>query len=42
MVFIPYITAGDPDMTTTAEEALCLLEACGAHVIELELLEMLM
>jgi hypothetical protein len=23
-------------MTTTAEEALCLLEACGAHVIELD------
>uniref|UniRef100_A0A0D3FQ63 Uncharacterized protein n=1 Tax=Oryza barthii TaxID=65489 RepID=A0A0D3FQ63_9ORYZ len=32
--FIPYITAGDPDMGTTAE-ALRLLDACGADVIEL-------
>ncbi|KAM0924635.1 hypothetical protein ACQ4PT_004603 [Festuca glaucescens] len=32
--FIPYITAGDPDLETTAE-ALRLLEACGADVIEL-------
>uniref|UniRef100_A0A0D9W057 Uncharacterized protein n=1 Tax=Leersia perrieri TaxID=77586 RepID=A0A0D9W057_9ORYZ len=32
--FIPYITAGDPDMETTAE-ALRLLDACGADVIEL-------
>lgn len=32
--FIPYITAGDPDLTTTAE-ALRLLDACGADVIEL-------
>uniref|UniRef100_A0A0D3FQ67 Uncharacterized protein n=1 Tax=Oryza barthii TaxID=65489 RepID=A0A0D3FQ67_9ORYZ len=31
--FIPYITAGDPDMGTTAE-ALRLLDACGADVIE--------
>uniref|UniRef100_J3LTQ5 Uncharacterized protein n=1 Tax=Oryza brachyantha TaxID=4533 RepID=J3LTQ5_ORYBR len=32
--FIPYITAGDPDMETTAE-ALRLLDACGTDVIEL-------
>ncbi|KAL6636758.1 hypothetical protein ACP70R_024330 [Stipagrostis hirtigluma subsp. patula] len=32
--FIPYITAGDPDLATTAE-ALQLLDACGADVIEL-------
>ncbi|XP_039843066.1 indole-3-glycerol phosphate lyase, chloroplastic-like [Panicum virgatum] len=32
--FIPYITAGDPDLATTAE-ALRLLDACGADVIEL-------
>ncbi|KAL6893898.1 hypothetical protein ACP4OV_007996 [Aristida adscensionis] len=32
--FIPYLTAGDPDMATTAE-ALRLLDACGADVIEL-------
>ncbi|CAL4927828.1 unnamed protein product [Urochloa decumbens] len=32
--FIPYITAGDPDLATTAA-ALRLLEACGADVIEL-------
>jgi tryptophan synthase alpha subunit len=31
---IPYITAGDPDLETTAE-ALRLLDACGADVIEL-------
>ncbi|XP_037424195.1 indole-3-glycerol phosphate lyase, chloroplastic-like [Triticum dicoccoides] len=31
---IPYITAGDPDLATTAE-ALHLLDACGADVIEL-------
>nr|AFH57128.1 chloroplast indole-3-glycerol phosphate lyase [Secale cereale]AHB64326.1 chloroplast indole-3-glycerol phosphate lyase [Secale cereale] len=31
---IPYITAGDPDLATTAE-ALRLLDACGADVIEL-------
>ncbi|GJN23020.1 hypothetical protein PR202_gb10635 [Eleusine coracana subsp. coracana] len=34
--FIPYITAGDPDLATTAE-ALQLLDACGADVIELGL-----
>ncbi|CAN6280982.1 unnamed protein product [Urochloa humidicola] len=32
--FIPYITAGDPDLETTAA-ALRLLDACGADVIEL-------
>ncbi|KAF0912759.1 hypothetical protein E2562_018997 [Oryza meyeriana var. granulata] len=32
--FIPYITAGDPDLETTAE-ALRLLDSCGADVIEL-------
>ncbi|XP_037442021.1 tryptophan synthase alpha chain-like [Triticum dicoccoides] len=32
--FIPYITVGDPDLATTAE-ALRLLDACGADVIEL-------
>nr|CAB3497860.1 unnamed protein product [Digitaria exilis] len=32
--FIPYITAGDPDLSTTAA-ALRLLDACGADVIEL-------
>ncbi|KAM0872673.1 hypothetical protein ACQ4PT_038544 [Festuca glaucescens] len=32
--FIPYITAGDPDLETTVE-ALRLLDACGADVIEL-------
>lgn len=32
--FIPYITAGDPDLATTAD-ALRLLDACGADVIEL-------
>uniref|UniRef100_A0ACD6A655 Uncharacterized protein n=1 Tax=Avena sativa TaxID=4498 RepID=A0ACD6A655_AVESA len=31
---IPYITAGDPDLATTAK-ALRLLDACGANVIEL-------
>ncbi|KAK1643403.1 hypothetical protein QYE76_061208 [Lolium multiflorum] len=31
--FIPYITAGDPDLATTAH-ALKLLDACGADVIE--------
>uniref|UniRef100_A0ACD6AAA6 Uncharacterized protein n=1 Tax=Avena sativa TaxID=4498 RepID=A0ACD6AAA6_AVESA len=31
---IPYITAGDPDLATTAD-ALRLLDACGADVIEL-------
>ncbi|CAM0911229.1 unnamed protein product [Alopecurus aequalis] len=32
--FIPYITAGDPDLTTTAA-ALRLLDALGADVVEL-------
>ncbi|KAL6893897.1 hypothetical protein ACP4OV_007995 [Aristida adscensionis] len=32
--FIPYLTAGDPDLATTAE-ALRLLDACGADAIEL-------
>ncbi|KAF8710067.1 hypothetical protein HU200_029796 [Digitaria exilis] len=32
--FIPYLTAGDPDLSTAAE-ALRLLDACGADVIEL-------
>ncbi|GMH02381.1 hypothetical protein Nepgr_004220 [Nepenthes gracilis] len=32
--FIPYITAGDPDLTTTAE-ALKLLDTCGSDIIEL-------
>ncbi|CAO1940401.1 unnamed protein product [Urochloa humidicola] len=32
--FIPYITAGDPDLATTVE-ALRLLDTCGADVIEL-------
>ncbi|PUZ36580.1 hypothetical protein GQ55_9G049800 [Panicum hallii var. hallii] len=32
--FIPYITAGDPDLATTSE-ALRVLDACGADVIEL-------
>jgi indole-3-glycerol-phosphate lyase len=31
--FIPHITAGDPDLDTTAE-ALSLLDACCADVIE--------
>ena len=34
--FIPYITAGDPDLATTAE-ALKLLDSLGADVIELGL-----
>ncbi|XP_044947800.1 tryptophan synthase alpha chain-like [Hordeum vulgare subsp. vulgare] len=34
--FIPYITAGDPDLATTAE-ALRLLDSLGANVIELGL-----
>ncbi|XP_048526972.1 tryptophan synthase alpha chain-like [Triticum urartu] len=34
--FIPYITAGDPDLATTAE-ALRLLDSLGADVIELGL-----
>ncbi|KAJ0982427.1 hypothetical protein J5N97_010682 [Dioscorea zingiberensis] len=34
VAFIPYITAGDPDLQTTAK-ALKLLDNCGADVIEL-------
>ncbi|RWW62655.1 hypothetical protein BHE74_00030207 [Ensete ventricosum] len=36
VAFIPYITAGDPDLSTTAE-ALKLLDCCGADIIELGL-----
>ncbi|KAG5514527.1 hypothetical protein RHGRI_035810 [Rhododendron griersonianum] len=34
VAFIPYITAGDPDLSTTAE-ALKILDACGSDIIEL-------
>lgn len=34
MAFIPYLTAGDPDLDTTAQ-ALRLLDDCGADIIEL-------
>ncbi|VVB05679.1 unnamed protein product [Arabis nemorensis] len=34
VAFIPYITAGDPDLSTTAE-ALKVLDACGSDIIEL-------
>lgn len=34
MALIPYITAGDPDLSTTAE-ALKVLDACGSDIIEL-------
>ena len=34
MALIPYITAGDPDLETTTE-AMRLLDACGADIIEL-------
>lgn len=34
VAFIPFITAGDPDLATTAE-ALRRLDAAGADVIEL-------
>ncbi|CAI9096156.1 OLC1v1032239C1 [Oldenlandia corymbosa var. corymbosa] len=34
VALIPYITAGDPDLSTTAD-ALKLLDACGADIIEL-------
>ncbi|KAK9083578.1 hypothetical protein Scep_030049 [Stephania cephalantha] len=34
VAFIPYITAGDPDLSTTAE-ALKLLDSCGSDIIEL-------
>jgi len=32
--FVPFITAGDPDLATTAK-ALKILDACGSDVIEL-------
>jgi hypothetical protein len=32
--FIPFITAGDPDLETTAK-ALKILDSCGSDVIEL-------
>ncbi|KAK6940747.1 Tryptophan synthase, alpha chain [Dillenia turbinata] len=34
VAFIPYITAGDPDLGTTAE-ALKVLDSCGSDIIEL-------
>lgn len=34
VALIPYITAGDPDLSTTAE-ALKVLDSCGADIIEL-------
>lgn len=34
VAFIPYITAGDPDLGTTAA-ALKVLDFCGSHIIEL-------
>ncbi|KAL5860142.1 hypothetical protein ACOSQ4_001438 [Xanthoceras sorbifolium] len=34
VAFIPYITAGDPDLSTTAE-ALKVLDSCGCDIIEL-------
>ncbi|KAI9182473.1 hypothetical protein LWI28_025706 [Acer negundo] len=34
VAFIPYITAGDPDLSTTAE-ALKVLDSCGSNIIEL-------
>ncbi|KAI3930228.1 hypothetical protein MKW92_048932 [Papaver armeniacum] len=34
VAFIPYITAGDPNLQTTAE-ALKVLDSCGADIIEL-------
>ena len=36
MALIPYITAGDPDLPTTAE-ALKVLDSCGSDIIELGL-----
>ncbi|XP_078429839.1 tryptophan synthase alpha chain-like [Wolffia australiana] len=36
VAFIPYITAGDPDLATTSK-ALKILDACGSHIIELGL-----
>lgn len=34
VALIPYITAGDPDLSTTAE-ALKVLSTCGSDIIEL-------
>ena len=34
MALIPYITAGDPDLSTTAN-ALKVLDSCGSDIIEL-------
>ncbi|CAN0898208.1 Tryptophan synthase alpha chain, chloroplastic [Linum grandiflorum] len=34
VAFIPYITAGDPDLSTTAE-ALKVLDSCGSDILEL-------
>jgi tryptophan synthase alpha chain len=34
VALIPYLTAGDPDLDTTAQ-AMRLLDACGADIIEL-------
>ncbi|GLT42397.1 hypothetical protein SLA2020_163990 [Shorea laevis] len=34
VALIPYVTAGDPDLSTTAE-ALKLLDSCGSDIIEL-------
>ena len=34
VALIPYITAGDPDLSTTAE-ALKVLDSCGCDIIEL-------
>ncbi|KAL8170317.1 hypothetical protein V2J09_022121 [Rumex salicifolius] len=36
VAFIPYITAGDPDLSVTAE-ALKVLDSCGSDIIELGL-----
>ncbi|CAL5425150.1 unnamed protein product [Camellia sinensis] len=36
VAFIPYITAGDPDLSTTAA-ALKVLDSCGSDIIELGL-----
>jgi tryptophan synthase alpha chain len=34
VALIPYITAGDPDLSTTAK-ALKVLDSCGSDIIEL-------
>lgn len=34
VALIPYITAGDPDLSTTAQ-ALKVLDSCGSDIIEL-------